>query len=208
MTGRFISGFGDELIKEAKYPISRLITSRQTAGYLGAKEGIRAAGLMGATSLAGVGGAAAGGAALRALHQHLIRTVGGRALHGRLVKGGKGLMGHEKEKLGEALGVSGPKLDKMIASYAAANKGGKTHPLSRAASTKWTGIGAARRIVDTRAMAGRAARGGAAMTGREKDILKSLAAHGSAPEKKKALMALGTAGAVGTGAAIGTRKKR
>ena len=170
MNSNFTAGFSDELIKEAKYPISRLLTSRAVSGAGGLAEGAMAG--------MGVFSPAMGGA--RMLHQHLIRSVGGRALHGRLVRGGKGLMGHEKKKLSEALGVSGPKLDKMIASYAKANKGGKTHPISRAVSTPYTGIGAIRRLADTRAMAGRAGKGGKGMTKREKSILAELGAHGKA----------------------------
>lgn len=197
MNTNFINGFGDELIKEAKYPISRLMTSRGAAGAAGAAEGLST----GMLAMGPVGGG------IRALQQHVMRGVGGRALHGRLVRGGKGLMGHEKKKLAEALGVSGPKLDKMIDGYAKAHKGSKTNPISRAVSSKYTGIAIPRRLMDTRAMAGRAAKGGKGMSKKEKQILQDLGAAGQSPtDKKKLMKAMAVGGALGTGAAIGTRK--
>jgi hypothetical protein len=207
MNSNFLIGFSDELTKEAKYPISRFLNSRMTHGVIeGANRGAQGAALgLGTAATAGM---AAGGVGLGALHAYLGRSVTGRALHGRLVRGGKGLMGHEKKKMSEALGVSGPKLDKMIASYAAANKGGKTMPISRAATVKYNPLAAIQRLVDTRALAGRAGRGGKMMTTREKNILKDLAAHGSAADKKKALKIMATGGALGAGAAIGSSRRK
>jgi hypothetical protein len=202
----FLSGFADELTKEAKYGLSRALTSSASLG--GAAPAYAGSGVAGVQAMRlALGGApslipiVAGSGAVGAntLRQTLMRSVSGRALHGRLVKGGKGLMAHEKAKIGEALGVSGPKLDKMIASYAAANKGGKTHALARAVSSKRTGVAIPRRLMDTRAMAGRVAAGGAGMTARENKILTELASHGKKIDSRRKLkiMAGGTAAAIG-----------
>ena len=112
-------------------------------------------------------------------------------------------MNHEKKKLAETLGVSEAKLEKMIASYAKKNKGGKTHPLSRAVSSKYTGLPIPRRLLDTRAMAGRAAKGGKGMTKRERQILEELGAEGTKMTRNRRLALLGgLAGGAGVGKAV------
>jgi len=180
----FYNGFADELIKEAKYPISRFLTHRAGSGAMDAV-GHAAAG----TAL----GPAAAVGGLEVALQSLRRGIGGRALHGRLVRGGKGLMGHEKKKLAETLGVSVPEVEKIIARYAAKHRGGKTHPVSRALSTKYNPIAIPRRILDTRAMAGRAAAGGKGMTKREREIVKVLRGEKTQAGRIKALKTIGVA---------------
>jgi hypothetical protein len=186
----FIEAFSDELEKLAKYPISRLLTGRVPAATVGAVQG---------ALIHPLAGAAFAGRDL--LHQQLFRTVGGRALAGRLARGGKGLMKHEKKKLSEALGVSEGRLEKLIASHAKRQKGGKTYPVSRALSTKYNPLSIPRRLVDTRAMAGRAARGGKGMTKREREILAALKKEKTVSNVKRGLLAgsamLGTAAALG-----------
>ena len=197
----FMTGFGSELVKTAKYPISRFLSSR-LAGAAGSgadyatKAHLVGAGLGPIAALGGLGAGIGLGAA------QLRRVVGGRAAMGRLARGGKGLMVHEKKRLAEAAGVTLPELEKVLVRVG--KKGGKTYPVSRAISTKYNPLMAIERIIGSRGFAGRAGRGGKAMTGREKQLLEALMAEKKHGARIKGLKrGAATMGALAGGTALG-----
>lgn len=176
----FLDGFTDEMVKEAKYPISRVLSSLGLSSGLGAAAG----GATGAASLAGYPGApaaakalmGASGATSGALEglggAFFRRILGSRAMKGRLARGGKGLMKHEKKRLAEATGLSEENLEKAIARIAK-KKGGKTYPVSRALDTKYNPLNIPGRLIDARALAGRSLRGKGTIKG-EQEVLEML----------------------------------
>lgn len=184
--------FSDELEKIAKYPISKLLTSRGVAGGVGAGAGIGigAATGGGALPLAALMGARGAGEAA------LGRIISSRGMAGRLRRGGKGLMKHDIKRLAEATGSSEADVLKAIASMG--QKGGKTNPISRFLTAKYNPLNIPGRMIGARGMAGRALDGPGTLMGREGKTLSEL---GDAVKKVKRTRALKRGGAAAGGAA-------
>lgn len=198
----FEYGFHDEIEKQAKYPVSRLLSSIPAHLFAGGALGGVNAAMIGKSVPMGklIGGASQGAGAT------LGRVLNARALKGRIARGGKGLTGSEKKRLAEVVGVSVPRLEKIMKSMDT-GKGVasmSTNSISRALNTKWTGLPILDRFVHSRGMAGRALDGGSGLLKSEKAIIDSLVnANRSRTAKQVGLAAL-----LGGGAAAGIKAKK
>lgn len=190
----FTNGFGDELVKTAKYPISRLLSSPHAAGVSGAAASVGSGPLaipMGAL------GALTGATTLQGSRGRAVK-----ALLVRAGQGGKGLMKHERKRLAEATGMSIKDVDVALKRVGKKhiNRTGDRARLERAATYKYNPISALQRFVGARGLAGRAARG-QGLQASELELLESL--RKAKPGKLKKIMAGGaTAGGLGAGIAL------
>lgn len=190
---QFTVSFADELEKIAKYPISKLLTSRGVAGGVGAGAGMSLGALGGPATML-LGGALSGGRA--AGEAALGRIISSRGMAGRLRRGGKGLMKHDIRRLAEATGSSEADVLKAIA--AMGKKGGKTNPISRFLTAKYNPLNIPGRMINVRGMTGRALDGSGTLMGREAKTLEELQ---GAVKKVKRTRALKRGGAAAGGAA-------
>jgi len=179
-----LNAFVDELEKMADaktYPISRYLTSPSmqaiTGAGLGIGQGIAHGMSAGATipiTAALSGGAGLMRGAAGGIQASLGRLLGAGGMAGRLARGGKGLMGHEKTLLAQMSGMSREELESVLARIAKKNEGMSTSPLPRALTTKYNPFNIPGRLIGARGFAGRAATGGKKLTPIERGIIDQL----------------------------------
>jgi hypothetical protein len=190
------------------YPISRLLTSIPMSAGTGAVGG--AAEALGRTAelglkmdptlmalMAGLRGASSG------MGTWAGRSIKARGTAGRLARGGKGLMGFEKKRLAEAANISPEKLEKLLPGMG--QRGASTNPISRGLSSMYSPlapINLVDRFAVSRAMAGRAARGGKGLVGEERRLIEAIKHHNLKHNINRAAAIGGGAAAVGGGAAV------
>ena len=191
----FTAGFGDELIKTAKYPISRMLSAPHLPGAIHGASGAASGSILGpvGAALGGVAGLISG-----AVAPQRMRLGGIRGLKARVAQGGGSLMKHEKRKLAEAAGISVPQLEKALARIGKkAKHTGDLANMERAATYKYNPLGVIPRAIGVRGLAGRATRkGGAALMREEKELLDLI------KKKNPGLMKKILAGGAVTGAGL------
>ena len=183
MTSPFVRGFAGELDKlsaDKTYPISRFLTSKTVAG------------LMGAARLDPT----------PAISTGISRYVDAHGLEGRIVRGGKGLMNHDKRRLAEMIDVSPERLDSILAQAGRRHKGESTNPLTRLMTTKYDPTNIPGRMIGIRGMAGRVATGGK-LQASEQHALDMLRKEKNIHTAKRVGLGAAAAGGV-VGAAKGT----
>ena len=192
----FTNGFADELVKTAKYPISRLFSSPHVGGAVGG-----AAGAIGAGPLAVPLGAMGALSSATGMQGGRARAL--KALLVRAGQGGKGLMKQERKRLAEATGMSIKDVDVALKRVGRKhiNRTGDRARLERAATYKYNPLAALQRAIGARGFAGRAARGGKGLQASELELIEML--RKEKPGKLKKLLAgAATAGGLGAGVAL------
>ena len=211
-----IAGFGDELQKIGagrSFPLSRALTA--PLSLLETGRGLLTGGSIGHAA-GGPVGAALGGAAgaVGGLMNGVGRSLGRRrnfaqSTLARLVRGGKGMMEHEKSRLAEGLGLSRERLETLITRMKVRRPerhlGTHEDVYSRFANSKINPIAALERVIDARALAGRLAKGEPLLQ-HEEELVNALRARERTEKLRdmlgpaaKALGGIGAAGGAGYG---------
>lgn len=198
MTSTINTSFGDELVKLARYPISRFLSSPHAAATSGAISSVTPG--AGGFNAIGMGiGSLLGASTLQG-----TRARGVKALLARAGQGGEGLMKHERKRLAEATGLTRKQLDDALERVGRKQLANTkdTAKIERALTWKYNPLAALGRVIGARGMAGRAARGGKGLQASEKEMLEAIKQE----HKRRIRRKLGLGAAAGGAAGLGIKK--